>query len=257
MKLRVCLVCPGMWCKDLEGANPAGVEMEGSLNRRQQKQCMSPRYNYVVSSWEKIIPWLSLGHCLEGSDCPGSQSRAGGEGATDGRYQAQCLNSLPGRADVPPFLTAGQAENLDAPVGIFSFSYRNKQTKNLYCEADPGIISGFQYHVYIALKFLLPPVWQDLYVSVIPKGNINSENRFPSLWKQLLSWKQRQPWMKYKWGTEWGREGELHLAVLPSAAMWPTEIRVGWEKKCIVHAKLVPRCFWAKITDWTTCFGSD
>lgn len=106
-----------------------------------------------------------------------------------------------------------------------------------------------------SLKFLLPPVLQDLSVSVIPKGNINSENRFPNLWKQLLSWKWRQPWMKYKWGTEWGRDGELHLAILASA-VWSEEIRLRWEKKCIVLAKLVPQNFWAKVTDWTTHFGN-
>lgn len=112
-----------------------------------------------------------------------------------------------------------------------TFFFLLKKKKNLYCEEDLGIISGFQFYVYMALKFLLPPMWWDLYVSVIPNGNINSENRFCSLWQQLLSWKWRQLWMKYKWGTEQGREEELHLTTLSLAAVWPTEVRVGWGKK--------------------------
>lgn len=133
------------------------------------------------------------------------------------------------KANVLPVLTEGQALNLDAPVGFFPPSCTETEKKSLLWERLWNCLR-FSILCLYSLKFFLPPVLQDLSVSVIPKGNINSENRFPNLWKQFLSWKWRQPWMKYKWGTERGRDSELHLAILASA-VWSTEIRVRWEKK--------------------------
>lgn len=141
------------------------------------------------------------------------------------------------------------------PRGFFpAFLIQKQEKKSLLWERLWNYLRFLLQCLY-SLKFLFPLVLQDLSVSVIPKGNINSENRFPNLCKQLLSWKWRQPWMKYKWETEQGRDGELHLAILASA-VWSTGIRVRWEKKSIVLAKSVPQNFWAKIIDWTTHFGN-
>lgn len=78
------------------------------------------------------------------------------------------------------FLTEGQALKLDAPTGFFPPSHIETEKKFLHYGKDSGILR-FSILCLYSLKFLLLPVSQDLSVTVIPKGNINSENRFPSL----------------------------------------------------------------------------
>lgn len=186
----------------------------------------------------------------------GAPKQSQGRGSHSLMVPSSVFEFTPWKANVVSVLIGGQALNLHAPIGFFPPSHTETgKIKSLLWERLWNYLR-FSILCLQSLKVLLPTVLQDLSVSVIPKGNINFENRFPNLWKQLLSWKWRQPWMKYRWRTEWGRDRTSSCNSGFCCVIYRDKSGMR-KKRSIVLAKLVPQNFWPKITDWTTCFGKE